>query len=82
MEGENSHQNMEGLLRDIFNFHTEYEEQVHFKSYNGEYEYHVVRVPVAKDAKDFQDKAKSTKWIKSILEHACGTAASALPFSA
>jgi len=68
-KGAQSQQNMQGLLRDVFNFNTANNEKNEFQSYTGEFTYHIAKVPLAEDEDDFYIKAKSTKWLEGILEN-------------
>ena len=61
--------NMQGLLRDVFNFNTANNEKNEFQSYTGEFTYHIAKIPLAEDEDDFYIKAKSTKWLEGILEN-------------
>ena len=68
-KGAQSQQNMQGLLRDIFNLNTAKNEKNEFRSCTDAYKHHIAKVPLADDEDGFYQKAKNSKWLEVILEN-------------
>ena len=67
LAGKNSRINMDGLLRDIYKFKANNDESTDVGSTTGQYKFHVVKMPIAVNDKDYYKKAKHYKWIEEVL---------------
>jgi len=63
-------QNMDGLIRQVFDFNATNKADTKYESWTTQLNYHVLKMPIAHDEDDFSRKAKEEKWTEEMLKKA------------